>query len=389
MNEPPNKGLLPEGLHDVLPPDAAFEADVTGDLVAYFASHGYERVKPPLIEFEESLLSGVGAATMRDTFRLMDPISRHMMGVRPDMTVQVARIAATRLGQAPRPLRLCYAGQVLRAHGDQIQPERQLGQAGAELIGSAAATADVEVVRLALESLSGIGIVGITVDLNMPTLISALVTDLELDKASAEGLREALDRKDVDAVAAAGDEVARVVVPLLDVVGPVEEALPAMEKLVLPAAAAGERDSFLQTTRLIAEELSNVRLTVDPVETRGFEYHCGVTFTLFARSERGELGWGGRYLVDGADGGKDNAESATGFTLFMGAIMGALPRPQTSNRVYLPLGTPPAAAAGLCGEGWVVVGGLEEVTDVRVEARRMNCPYVLFDDKVVSIDEMS
>lgn len=389
MNELPNKSLLPEGLRDVLPPDAAFEAEVTGDLMACFAGHGYERVKPPLIEFEESLLSGVGAATARDTFRLMDPISQHMMGVRPDMTIQVARIAATRLGQAPRPLRLCYAGQVLRARGNQIQPERQLGQAGVELIGSAAAAADVEVVRLAVESLAGVGIEGITVDLNMPTLISALIDDLDLGEAAAEDLRAALDRKDAAAVAAAGDEAARIVRPLLEVAGLAGEALPAMEKLALPTGAARERDSLLQTTRLIAEELSDVRLTVDPVETRGFEYHCGVTFTLFARSEHGELGWGGRYLVDGGGGGKDAAEPATGFTLFMGAVMGALPGPQPVNRVYLPFGTLPAATAGLRGEGWVVVGGLEEVADIRAEARRMNCSYVLQDDDVVSVDEAS
>ncbi len=177
MNELPNKGLLPEGLRDVLPPDAAFEAEVTSGLMACFAGHGYERVKPPLIEFEKSLLSGVGEATARDPFRLMDPVSQHMMGVRPDMTVQVARIAATRLGQAPRPLRLCYAGQVLRARGNQIQPERQLGQAGAELIGSPAAAADVEVGRPAGEGLDGVGIEEITGDPNMPTLISALRDD--------------------------------------------------------------------------------------------------------------------------------------------------------------------------------------------------------------------
>ena len=389
MNELPNKGLLPEGLRDVLPPDAAFEAEVTSGLMACFAGHGYERVKPPLIEFEKSLLSGVGEATARDTFRLMDPVSQHMMGVRPDMTVQVARIAATRLGQAPRPLRLCYAGQVLRARGNQIQPERQLGQAGAELIGSPAAAADVEVVRLAVEALDGVGIEEITVDLNMPTLIAALMDDLELDEAAADALRAALDRKDAAAVAAAGGEAAEILQHLLGVAGPADNALAAIENLALPAGAARERDALLETARLIAGELSDIRLTVDPVETRGFEYHCGVTFTLFARSERGELGWGGRYTVDRGDGGKDVAEPATGFTLFMGAVMGALPGPQPANRVYLPFGTPPAATAGLRGEGWVVVGGLEEVADICTEAQRMNCPYVLQDDDVVAVDKLS
>ena len=111
------------------------------------ASHGYERVKPPLVEFEENLLSGAGAAMAQDTFRLMDPISQRMIGLRADMTPQVARIAATRLANAPRPLRLCYAGQVLRVKGSELRPERQVGQVGAELIGADAAAADVEVDR--------------------------------------------------------------------------------------------------------------------------------------------------------------------------------------------------------------------------------------------------
>ena len=121
--------LLPAGLRDGLTPDAAFEPAMVERLMACFAAWGYERVKPPLIEFEDALLSGMGAAMASDTFRLMDPVSQRMMGVRADMTPQVGRIAASRLKGAPRPLRLSYAGQVLRVKGEQMRPERQIGQA--------------------------------------------------------------------------------------------------------------------------------------------------------------------------------------------------------------------------------------------------------------------
>ena len=107
------RALLPAGLRDVLPPDAGFEAGVVEHLLGSLAGHGYERVKPPLVEFEESLLAGAGAAMAGATFRLMDPASQRMMGVRADITPQIARIAATRLAGAPRPLRLSYAGEVL------------------------------------------------------------------------------------------------------------------------------------------------------------------------------------------------------------------------------------------------------------------------------------
>src|SRR5919108_6170714 len=114
MSDAPHPALLPIGMHDLLPPEAEIEAQVVSQLMAVLASHGYERVKPPLAEFEENLLSGAGAAMAKETFRLMDPISQRMIGLRADMTPQVARIATTRLKKAPRPLRLCYAGQVLR-----------------------------------------------------------------------------------------------------------------------------------------------------------------------------------------------------------------------------------------------------------------------------------
>ena len=148
MDASAQKARLPAGLRDVLPPDAAAETETTARLLAAFASRGYEQVDPPLLEFEESLLIGAGAATAEQTFRLMDPVSHRMMGLRTDITVQVARIATTRLRNLPRPLRLCYAGQVLRVKGTQLRPDRQFGQAGIELIGSDSSAADAEIDRL-------------------------------------------------------------------------------------------------------------------------------------------------------------------------------------------------------------------------------------------------
>src|SRR5215813_10043670 len=132
MSDLAQRALLPAGLRDILPPEAALESATVERLMAAFAAQGYERVKPPLVEFEDSLLSGSGVAMRPHTFRLMDPVSQRMMGLRADMTLQVARIAVTRLVNAPRPLRLCYAGQVLRVKGDDLRPERQFGQVGAE-----------------------------------------------------------------------------------------------------------------------------------------------------------------------------------------------------------------------------------------------------------------
>src|ERR1700759_963970 len=113
MTDAPHPALLPTGMHDLLPPEAEIEARVVAQLMTTLAAHGYERVKPPLVEFEDTLFSGAGAAMATATFCIMGPASHRMMGVRADMTPEIARIAATRLGPARGPLRLSYEGQVL------------------------------------------------------------------------------------------------------------------------------------------------------------------------------------------------------------------------------------------------------------------------------------
>ena len=126
MTELARRALLPAGFADLLPPEAGFEAGVIERLMARFAAHGYARVQPPLVEFEDSLLAGAGTTMAPHSFRLMDPLSQRMLALRADMTLQVARIAAVRLASAPRPLRLSYAGQVVRVRGDALRNARRI-----------------------------------------------------------------------------------------------------------------------------------------------------------------------------------------------------------------------------------------------------------------------
>src|SRR4051794_30086594 len=180
----PNKSaLLPAGLRDLLPPDAETEANAVRALTDAFAAHGYQRVKPPILEFEDSLFAGSGAAVAEQTFRLMDPISQRMMGLRADTTPQVARIAATRLGKAPRPLRVSYAGQCLRVRGTQLAPDRQVAQAGIELIGLDSPAADAEIVLVGAEALAAVGLTRTSFDLTLPTLVPTLLDDAGLEGA--------------------------------------------------------------------------------------------------------------------------------------------------------------------------------------------------------------
>ena len=376
MSDTSDKALLPAGMCDVLPPDAAFEAETTERLMAFFAKRGYQRVKPPIIEFEQSLLADNGSAMASQSFRLMDPVSQRILAIRPDMTLQVARIATTRLANAPRPLRLSYAGQVLRVRGSQLRPERQFGQVGAELIGPSTPAADAEVIIMAAGALSRIGVPGLSVDLCLPTLVPAVIAGHSLDGEDEDRLRSALDRKDAAYVASLagrlGGDRARILTALLAAAGPAGRTLDALAGLDLGERAGAERDVLSAVVECVLVGAGDLKLTIDPVENRGFEYHTGVTFTLFAGGVRGELGRGGRYLAgDGAD------EQATGFTLFMDSVLRALPAPAEQRRIYLPAGTGPEKEAELHQAGWVSITGLQEGADAKAEARRLGCSHVL------------
>ena len=388
MTEFGDQALLPAGFQDVLPPQAAQEAAAIERLIACFAGHGYERVKPPLLEFEETILAGAGAAVAQQTFRLMDPVSQRMMGLRADMTPQVARIAATRLGQTPRPLRLCYGGQVLRIKGGQLRPERQFAQVGAELIGAASERADAEVVLLAAEALGGIGIAGLSIDLNLPPLVGALAADLDVDGERLAALRQALDRKDAAAVSEIAGASAATFQALLRAAGPAEAALAALEAMALGGAAAAEVVRLTRVIELVRAAAPGLTLTVDPAEHRGFEYQTGISFILFARGVRGELGRGGRYTTDPpASAEAAKPESATGFTLFMDSVQRALPEHIAPRRLYLPPDCPPARGQELRAEGWITLAGLDPVADPAAEARRLGCGHALIDGAIAPLED--
>lgn len=367
------KTLLPAGMIDVLAPEAAFEAATIERLMAVFASHGYERVKPPLIEFEDTLLAGSGTSVAAQAFRLMDPVSHRMLALRPDMTMQVARIAADRLPNRPRPLRLAYAGQVVRVQGSQLRPARQFTQVGVEIVGTAAAGADAEVVTMAAAALTGLGFAELTIDLGMPALVPAMLRALGLDEEARVRLRAALDRKDAAAAAevarVSGEKAAAAVAALPLIAGPAERALPALGQLPLDVEAAALREALTAVVAEIRRHRPPLTLAIDPVERRGFEYHCGVTFAIFAAGVRGELGRGGRYRATGG-------EQATGITLFMDTVLGALSAPPRPPRVFVPFGTSGEDVGRLHRQGWVTVSALEETADLDAEAVRLECGSV-------------
>jgi ATP phosphoribosyltransferase regulatory subunit len=368
-DDEPSLALLPAGLTDQLPPRAAQEAMVIHHLMATCAGYGYERVKPPLVEFEDSLLAGPGQSLARQTFRLMDPQSQRMMGVRADMTVQVARIAGTRLGSVPRPLRLSYAGSVLRVSGSQLRNDRQFTQAGFELIGTEALAGDAEVVQVAAEALTSLGIKDLSIDLTMPTFVPTICRGLGLSADESEKIRDLLDRKDAAGLEAIGGIAAKTFAPILAAAGEADTGLEKLSALSISGEAELLRAGVASLTEILKTRIPGVALTIDPGEYRGFEYESGTCFTLFAKDVRGELGRGGRYRLQ-------NGEPAVGVSIYLDSIMRALPAPAPEQKIYLPADTPIDAAARLREEGWRTVQGMEPDSDSQASAKALSCTHI-------------
>ncbi len=298
----------------------------------------------PLVEYADALATRLKAGGLHDAVRFVDPVSQRTLAIRPDLTAQVARIAATRMAHHPRPVRLSYAGPVLKLRAPELAPARETRQIGCELIGRDTVAAAQEVVTVAVEALAAAGATGVSIDFTLPDLVDALAAG-PLPVADAEALRAALDAKDAGAVAA----LAPAYLPLIEAAGPFALALERLRAF----DTAGVLASRLDGLEAIAAALP-VSLTLDPTERHGFEYQSWLGFSLFAEGATREVGRGGTYTVLREDGGE---EPATGFSLFADALVGE--GSGERRRLFLPHGTPAGEGARLRSEGWVTVAALE------------------------------
>lgn len=342
--------LLPQGFRDRLPPFADAAARLESAILGAAYAHGYERTDPALAEFEAGLAGRLKAARAQDAVRFVDPVSQATLAIRPDMTAQIGRIAATRMGHHPRPVRLSYAGPVLKLRASQLSPERELRQIGCELIGLDTVAAAVEIVGVAVEALEAAGVTGVSIDFTLPDLVATLAAGpLPLDEALVPLVRDRLDAKDAGGVT----EIAPAYLPLIEAAGPFHAAHERLCALDVRGALISRLDGLWR----IAESVrGRVALTLDPTERHGFEYQTWLGFSIFADGVRGEIGRGGSYTIVHENGAE---EAAVGFSLFADAIVAAGIGDTERRRLFVPLGTDAAIAARMRADGWVTVAALE------------------------------
>ena len=310
--------LLPEGIDETVPPQAAHLETVRRDLLDLFSSWGYELVIPPFIEFLDSLLMGAGADIDLKTFKLTDQLSGRLMGIRADMTTQVARIDAHHL-ENDAPSRLCYMGTVLHTRPDGFGGTRAPLQIGAELYGHKGYQSDVEIISLMLETFARAKVEDVSIDLGHVGIFRGLIKAAGLDKTQETSLFNALQRKAVPEIRQSLEEfgvdqsLAEKILALSDLNGS-DGILDEARKIL-----AGSSEDVLQAIDYIEQVAADVcaafpdlSLHYDLAELRGYKFHTGIVFSAYVPGSGIEVARGGRYDNIGSEFGR--ARAATGFS---------------------------------------------------------------------------
>jgi ATP phosphoribosyltransferase regulatory subunit len=285
-------------MRDLLPPEAAGRRRLSRRLLDHFGLHGYELVTPPAFELAEVLERGLGTLDPRDVLRFVEPESGEVAALRPDVTPQIARMAATRLADRPMPMRLCYEGTVLRRRQERARKHRQIPQAGVELLGVGGPDGDLELMAVAAGAARAAGLADFVLDLGHADIARALIGDLPSPLAAS--ILDALAHKDTavlsdlvrDAKPSRHVAAALVELPKLHGDGGVwKEAERLLGETPAKEALAALRELWNRAT---ADGLGVV-LRVDLGEVRGFAYYTGAIFHLFADGPGEPIGSGGRY----------------------------------------------------------------------------------------------
>ena len=319
--------LLPERIEDLLPDEALRVERLRRTLLDHFAANGYALVRPPMIEHVESLATGTGRDLELQTFKMMDPLSGRMLALRADITPQVARIDAHLLNESGAT-RLCYAGSVVRARADAPGAAREVVQLGAELFGVPGTDGDREVIGLLVSSLTVAGLRGLHLDLGHMGVYRALTAAAGLaDNGDDTTLFDALRTKDAPTVEALTRNLPAAwrdaLVALPGLYGPADDVLRTARATLPDIPSIANALASLEALAHAASPLV-VALHIDLADLRGYHYHNGAIFSVFAPGEPNAVAKGGRY--DGIGKAFGRARPATGFTLDLRQLADVLAR---------------------------------------------------------------
>ena len=370
---------LPDGMEEVLPGQAEAVENLRRALLDLYRSWGYRLVIPPLMEFTESLLVGLGEDLDLLTFKLTDQFSGRTLGIRADITTQVARIDAHSLAENG-VTRLCYAGSTLHTRPKSLMASRSPIQLGAELYGDDSLGADVEIVRLMLATLETAGLFDITLDLGHVGIYEAVLATAGLSREQEATVFDALQRKSVPdlnlALVGVDPNIAALIVALVDLHGD-ETVLEAARSLFADAVpgALMAIDALQEVACNLRRQSPELDIYFDLSELRGYHYHTGLVFAAYVAGCGQALANGGRYNDVGAVFGR--ARPATGFATDLKSLMAMLPTTSARQQaISLPNADDPALnlrVRELRAEGEVVISCLSGSPDSQCDRHLVEC----------------
>ncbi|MGB1884372.1 MAG: ATP phosphoribosyltransferase regulatory subunit [Gammaproteobacteria bacterium] len=378
-----NPWLLPEGVDEVLPPDAWRLERLRRRLLDIFERSGYQLVIPPLVEYLDSLLSGIGEDLDLQTFRLTDQVSGRAMGVRADITPQVARIDAHRLA-TEAPQRLCYIGPVVHTRPDKFAGSRNPLQLGAELYGHRGIESDAEIITLLLDILRAAGVDNITIELGHMGLFHAICESAAFSAEFESKVLDMLLMKDKTGLqsllADTGADVSNHLLALLTLNGDASTVSAARDQLAdAPDSVRTALGEMTALVELLGARAPDLDIHIDFAELRGYRYHTGIIFAAYTPAAGRAIAWGGRYDNIGETFGR--ARSATGFSTDLKVLTALSDDAAVElNRIFAPSGTSPdllAAIRDYRAAGYVVVQALP---GQQGDAAALGCTQFLSDE---------
>jgi ATP phosphoribosyltransferase regulatory subunit len=371
--------LLPEGFRDSLPELATKENRVNSTFIKLMEINGFLLVKPPLLEFESSLFFLLDDNEDANSFRVLDPISQKMMGIRSDITVQIARISCGSLIELPRPLKLCYSGEVLRVNNNSLNLSRQSTQIGSEIIGIEQNDCENEIISLMIESLNNLKIKNFFINFTMPTLISAIDKDFKLSKPDLEFVRERFNNKNSDGLEKVSKRLKTISDALIESVGDAKINLKKLKKINFTKNIKLEIQSFIKIIGRIIEDFPDLKILIDPSEIDESNYHTGIAFKVFSENLK-ELFSGGNYKVL-----NENCIGFSGFTesLLLETVM----KKKLIKKILIPKYSDPELKKNLQKKGFLTFQSIKKLNkqQTKTEANKQECNYYFFDNDIFKV----
>ena len=372
--------LLPEGFRDSLPDLAGKEYLISSSFLNLMKKNGYLLINPPLLEFERSLFFLTPEKDNIDSFRLLDPVSQKMMGIRPDITLQVARLACGSLNESPRPLRLCYSGEILKAYNNGLNLSRQITQIGSEIIGIGDNFCEKELIDLIIEILKKLKIKKFFINFTMPTLIQSLSKDFNLTRDELDFVKEKYQNKNHKGIEKISKNLEEISKELLSIVGLVEANIKKLKKINFPKLTQIEINNFIKVIDKIRKKFSNLNLYMDPLEIDGSDYHTGLAFKVFSENLK-ELFTGGNYKVF-----KENCIGFSGYVENL--VKESLLRVDNMKKIFVNEDLSDNLKKNLQKKGFIVIKAIKKlnINQIKRNARIHRCEFYLDENKILSTD---